>query len=111
MTRLASALIVKALLRLAESQGGFGTVLAKGDEGAGAIGVVMLEKGANPSFFERILGVNGDYAWQARLQGAENAADFAEFLRRRRKMDPDLWLIELDVACAERFAAEMNALC
>jgi hypothetical protein len=28
--------------------------------------------------------------------------------RRKERFDPDIWLIELDVASAERFAAEMN---
>ena len=30
------------------------------------------------------------------------------FWATRQKYDPDLWIIELDVASAERFAAEMN---
>jgi len=109
--RLTSALLVQALLRLTESQGGFGMVLAKGDESAGAVAVILLEKGRKPRFFERILSANGGYTWQSRSQVTEDNADFLEFLARRRKIDPDLWLIELDVACAERFAAEMNSLC
>ena len=29
-----------------------------------------------------------------------------DYRRRRRSRDPDLWVIELDIAGAERFAAE-----
>ena len=36
--------------------------------------------------------------------------EFKTFLERRRKFDPDLWILELDIASAERFAAEMNAV-
>lgn len=109
--RLTSVLLVQALLRLAESEGGFGMVLAKGDDSAGAVAVVLLEKGGNPRFLERILSAGGSYLWQSRGQGTENKSDFSEYLAKRRRIDPDLWLIELDVACAERFAAEMNSLC
>jgi hypothetical protein len=33
-----------------------------------------------------------------------------DLIARRRRFDPDLWLIELDIASAERFAAEMNSI-
>ena len=53
--RLAGSVLVSALLRRAEAEGGFGTVLAKGDSTAGAVAVILLEKGANPRFLERLL--------------------------------------------------------
>ena len=107
--RIASSVLVSALLRRAQSEGGFGTVLARGDSTAGAVAIILLEKGANPRFFERALRPDGSYAWQESEQTFENQGDFQKFLERRRKFDPDLWLIELDIASAERFAAEMNA--
>jgi hypothetical protein len=109
--RLASNVLVAALLRLAEEQGGFGAVIAKGDPAAGAIGIILLEKGANARFFERLLQPNGGYAWTESIQPADNEEDFRNRLERRRRGDPDLWLIELDIASVERFAAEMNAIC
>ncbi len=58
---------------------------------------------------ERILQPSGDYAWhQAISEAAENEAEFEKFLARRRKFDPDMWVLELDIASAERFADEMN---
>lgn len=109
--RLASHVLVSALIRLAEEQGGFGTVLEKGDATAGAIGVVLLEKGANARFFERELAPDGRYVWTESIQHIDNEQDFNARVDRRRRVDPDLWLIELDIASSERFAAEMNALC
>jgi hypothetical protein len=109
--RLASSVLVGALLRRAESEGGFGAVLAKGDPTAGSVGVVLMEKGANPRFFERALTAQGSYAWQESHQTFENEQDFRSFLERRRNFDPDLWILELDIASAERFAAEMNSVC
>ncbi len=104
--RLASSILVGALLRRAEAEGGFGMVLAKGDPTAGAIAVILAERGANPRFFERLLQPDGRYAWQESAQHG----DLPALIERRRRFDPDLWLIELDVASTERFAAEMNSL-
>jgi hypothetical protein len=109
MARLASSVLATALLRRAEAEGGFGAVLAKGDSTAGAIVVILAEKGRKACFLERLLQPDGSYSWQASRQEVENEEDFSSFLERRRKYDPDLWILELDIASAERFAAEMNA--
>jgi hypothetical protein len=109
--RLSSAPLVSALLRLAEQAGGFGAVLSKGDANAGAVTVVLAERGERRMVLERLLQPDGSYAWQQPgNQGAANEEEFRKFLERRRKFDPDLWLIELDTASAERFADEMRAL-
>lgn len=109
--RVAASMLATALIRKAEGEGGFGAVLAKGDETAGSILVILLEKGVNPRLFERLLQPDGRYAWQeSGTQNIENPGQVPEFIARRRRFDPDLWLIELDIPSAERFAAEMNAL-
>jgi len=109
MARLASSVLVSALLRRAQDEGGFGAVLAKGDPMAGAIAVILAEKGRKACFLERLLQPDGRYAWHSARQEIENEEEFNSFLERRRKFDPDLWILELDIASAERFAAEMNA--
>ena len=108
MGRLASSVLVSALLRRAQDEGGFGAVLAKGDPMAGSIAVILAEKGRKACFLERLLQPDGRYAWQSARQEVENEAEFNAFLIRRRTFDPDLWILELDIASAERFAAEMN---
>jgi hypothetical protein len=108
--RLASSILVGALLRRAEAEGGFGMVLAKGDPTAGAIAIILAERGADPRFFERLLQPDGRYAWQESQQRLDQPGDLPALIERRRRFDPDLWLIELDVASTERFAAEMNSL-
>jgi len=107
--RIASAVLVNALIRLAEGQGGFGVVVAKGDATAGALAVILAEKGRKACLLERALQPDGRYIWQSSTQDVENEADFQKRLDRKRKFDPDLWIVELDIASAERFAAEMNA--
>ena len=106
--RLASSVLVGALIRLAEKEGGFGTVVAKGDSTAGAVVVILMEKGANPRFLERLLQPDGSYSWIESGQVFENTQLLDLFLERRKKYDRDLWILELDIASAERFAAEMN---
>ena len=57
--RIAASVMAGALLRKAEGEGGFGAVLAKGDPTAGSILVILLERGANPRLFERLLQPDG----------------------------------------------------
>lgn len=108
--RITSSILVSALLRRAEAEGGFGTVISKGDATAGSVAVILLEKGGNPRLFERRLEPDGRYGWHDSAPVGEGAAAMQALLERRRRFDPDLWIIELDIASAERFAAEMNAL-
>ena len=108
--RLASSVLVTALLRRAEAEGGFGTVLARGDATAGAIAVVLVERGANPRFLERVLQSDGRYAWQETKLSMESDGELQALIARRRRFDPDLWILELDIVSVERFAAEMNSI-
>jgi hypothetical protein len=109
--RLATSVLVSALVRRAESEGGFAAVLARGDSTAGAILVVLTERGANPVVYERMLQPSGEYAWAGTSgQTPEKAEEVPALIARRRRSDPDLWVLELDIPSAERFAAGMNAL-
>ncbi|MEA3053847.1 MAG: hypothetical protein QOG72_2750 [Sphingomonadales bacterium] len=109
--RIAASVLAGALIRKAEGEGGFGAVLAKGDPGAGSILVILLEKGGNPRLFERLLQPDGAYSWQeSGSQRIENPREVPDFIARQRRFDPDLWVLELDIASAERFAAEMNEI-
>jgi hypothetical protein len=107
--RLTSQVLVSSLIRRAESEGGFGAVLTKGDATAGAVLVILAERGVRIVMLERLLQPDGAYAWQASGGAAADEEAFRALVGRRRRNDPDLWLIELDVPGAERFAAEMNA--
>jgi hypothetical protein len=108
--RLQSSILVNALQRRAESEGGFAAVLAKGDPTAGSILVILAERGRKIRILERLLEGGERYVWrEIRGQALANEQEFQKFLEKRRRFDPDIWLIELDIASAERFAAEMNS--
>ncbi len=101
--RLTSAMLVGALVRRVAGAGGNAAVLEKGDATAGAVLIVCAERGRVSSVRERVLGVSG-YAWES--VGPESEEERAAWLERRRARDPDLWVVELDIPNAERFAAE-----
>ncbi|NLS26883.1 hypothetical protein S2M10_18710 [Sphingomonas sp. S2M10] len=110
--RLTSAMLVSALVRRADGAGGSAMVLARGDATSGAILLLLLERGADPRFVERGVGPDGVAALLP--SGPRVLADEAEasaYWRRRRERDSDLWVVELDIAGAERFAAETMNLC
>jgi len=100
--RLPSGVLVSALLRRVHDAGGSATVLAKGDAQAGGVLIVTLERGQGERLFERGIGPDGQVA----LIESTPAEDVDGYCQRRCSRDPDLWLIELDVAGAQQFAAE-----
>lgn len=104
MSRLASGLLVNALVRRVNDNGGNATVLSKGDADSGAILIVATERGANARCFER--------GWDERSRpalvatGPDDEAAITAYWQRRIERDRDLWVVELDSADAKRFAAE-----
>jgi hypothetical protein len=47
---------------------------------------------------------DGTRRWTlSRAQDTENPSEFAKYLARRANQDPDLWIVELDIADGERF--------
>ena len=108
--RLSPGVEAGAMVREAQARGGFAAVLRRGDPDAGAILVLLRERGRVAALLERVLAPDGSYGWRAspRLEpGNESSA--SSLLSDRQRFDPDLWVIELDVADAERFAAEWTA--
>ena len=102
--RLPAHLEVSGLLRSVQAAGGFAMVLHKGEREAGTIVVVCTENGANRRIFERMPSPDGDREWTlVQTEDIENKAGFDEYLTRRTRQDPDLWIIELDIADGERF--------
>ncbi len=114
-SRLPSHLMVDALIRKAQAAGGFAAVLRRGEAMGGAILLQFLERGRFAGFAERMFDLDG----KARLEfvgpvpgedGHEGEEALAAYRERRGARDPDLWIIELDIAEAKRFAAETFSL-
>lgn len=108
--RLPAHLESSTLLRRAESAGGFGMILGKGDRDSGALVLIIASRGVHFACLERQFGPGG-YAWRTVGPAAgATPAEVVSWSQSRRKFDPDCWLIELDVPSAERFIAETTAI-
>lgn len=108
--RLTSSFQISALKRLTEADGGFATVICKGDAIAGAILLIGQIRGKNPVLFERVASMDGVSDWQAVTTAtSENGGAIRTYWQKRRSSDPDLWVIELDVASPERLAGLLAA--
>lgn len=109
--RLPAALEATALTRRVAAAGDFATVLRKGDPDRGALILLVTSRGRHVACLERMLSLSGDgYRWE-RTGPPESAssADVARFVAQRTGFDTDSWLIELDIADAERFIAETTS--
>lgn len=101
--RLSPRLEAMALIRQAQSQGGFGVVLHKGHDEAGTLMVVITEHGVDGRAYERMPNLDGGRNWTcAKRQTIEDPRELSQYLTRRGDQDPDLWIIELDIVAGER---------
>ena len=108
MTRLDTQLLVSALLRRVESAGGFATVLHKGDRLSGIILVQLLERGHFRTVLERMTDLDGKQKMiPCGPKYDAQDTEISDYISKRKRVDPDLWLIELDIAEGERFADEI----
>lgn len=108
--RLATHALVAAIRRMAEAEGGFATILAKGDPVSGSLLLIRREKGANPALFERLPTLSGVSNWElVPYQTIESEHFISDYCERRRAHDPDLWIVELDVPFAQRFTDIIDA--
>ena len=102
--RIPAHLEVSALIRRVQAAGGFAAVLGKGEPEAGTILIVTTENGANMRVLERMPQLDGSRSWScSKEQDPENKDNFNQYLERRKQQDPDLWIVELDIADAARF--------
>ena len=93
-----------ALIRRVGAEGGFASVLQKGEHDAGTILVILTERGGNGRVYERMPQSDGTRQWiLSRREDPENKRELEEWLSRRGDQDPDLWIVELDIANGERF--------
>ena len=105
--RLPSRLEATGFMRQAEAVGGFAHVVRKGDPDSGSLLLLIAQRGEAVALLERRLGSDFNYNW-ARFDPP--GQDIRSFLSDRMRIDPDIWLIELDVPDAERFIAETTTL-
>lgn len=105
-TRLPTHLEISGLIRAVEAAGGFATVLAKGERDAGTTLITTLGRGEPARLYERMPQLDGSRMFTVtREQDPHNPMEFNEYLTKRSHQDPDIWIVELDIADAARFVA------
>ncbi len=79
-------------------------MLARGERDAGTVIVVLNPAGKGARAYERMPNPDGTRAWALAKAEQRNQPDtLQDWLERRQAQDPDLWIIELDIPCGERF--------
>ncbi|MGV3554571.1 MAG: DUF1491 family protein [Croceibacterium sp.] len=102
--RLPTHVEVNGLIRAVQGAGGFATVIAKGERDAGTMLIICCENDTKVRLYERMPHLDGTRKWvMTRSQDPENPSDFSQYWQLRKQQDSDLWVLELDVANAERF--------
>lgn len=102
--RLPAHLEASGLIRAVEAAGGFAAVVQRGERDAGVLLVITRDRSADVRLWERMPHLDGSRPFTiTKVENPENKAEFSEYIERRRSSDPDCWVIELDIARAERF--------
>jgi hypothetical protein len=97
---------VYALIRRAELGGAFATVARKGDARAGAVLVKTLDRrGGQARLYAQAFGAQGDQVWM-RPVDSSGEADVDAYIERAARIDPDLWVVEIEDADGRRFLTE-----
>ena len=108
--RLPAALEAAALIRRAEADGDFATILKRGDPDRGALLLVISRRGRHVACLERMHDFDTGYHWRTVGPGeSAGSEEIRNFLSKRTRFDADLWAIELNIAEAERFIAETTS--
>jgi len=108
--RLPAGIEVSALIRRVQAEGGFASVLHKGDADRGTISLLVAERGKTRAVLERRMAADFTYKWtEVPSSVVQDGSDWREWVRKASQIDPDCWILELDIADAQRFIAETTA--
>ncbi len=110
-SRLPAHLEIGAIRRLIEVQGGFASILFKGERDAGTILLLTIQNGQSAQLYERMPQMDGIRVWTCvDPKDIENEREFYEYCRKRHASDPDLWVLEADIADPAQFVESLAAL-
>lgn len=82
-------------------------MLSKGDADAGALLLVLTTRGVVQEVLERVSSVTRGFTWNMVNSGdLADSQSVARFIDGKKRFDPDLWIVELDIPDAEHFIAD-----
>jgi hypothetical protein len=103
---LSTDLWAGALIRRAELAGAFATVVRKGDTRAGTVLVKTVNRRAGTArlYAEAFRG-SGERVWMQPVPSTDEA-ELDAYVTRQIRIDPDLWLVEIEDAEGRHFLTE-----
>jgi hypothetical protein len=103
---LSTDIWVSALIRRVEQGGAYAAVARKGDARAGAVLVKVVNRRAGTAtLYAEATRADGERVWMQPHPGADEAALDA-YAERARRIDPDLWVVEVDDGQGRHFLTE-----
>jgi hypothetical protein len=97
---------VYALIRRAHQGGAFATVGRKGDSGGGAVLVKLVNRRKGEArLLAEATGRDGEPLWMQPILSTEEA-DLDAYIEKAIRIDPDLWVVEIDDPEGRHFLVE-----
>ena len=103
---LSSDLWVSALIRRAQIEGAYATVVKTGDARAGSVIVKAYDTSTRTArLFTEAFGTDGDRLWIQPVT-SESESELDAYIARQRGYDPDLWVVEIEDKQGRHFITE-----
>jgi len=104
--QLSSDIWVYALVRRAQLGGAFATIVRKGDARGGAVLVKIVNRRTDEAqLWAEAVGAHGRSVWMQPKAGADER-DLDAYLERAARIDPDIWVVEIEDPDARRFLTD-----
>jgi hypothetical protein len=103
---LSTDIWVSALIRRAEIGGAFGVVARKGDARAGSVLVKVLNRSDGTTrLYSEATRLDGERVWMQPASSTEEP-DLDRYIERALRIDPDLWVVEIEDKQGRHFLVE-----
>jgi hypothetical protein len=104
--QVSSDLWVYALIRRVQLAGGFATIVRKGDARGGAVLVkTYAPRSREAALWSEAVGPDGGTVWMHPIDSRAEA-DIDAYVSRAARIDPDIWVVEIEDDTGERFLTE-----
>ena len=104
--QLSSDIWVYALIRRVELAGSFATVVRKGDARGGAVLVKTFDRKTRQArLYAEAMAGDGGSIWM-RPVASEQEAGVDAYITRAARIDPDIWVVEIEDDDGRRFLTE-----
>ncbi|RAK58781.1 DUF1491 domain-containing protein [Phenylobacterium hankyongense] len=103
---LSTDIWVSALIRRAEMGGAFPVVVRKGDARAGAVLVKVLNRTDRTArLYAEATRMDGERVWMQPAP-SDQEPDLDRYIERAARVDPDVWVVEIDDREGRHFLTE-----